>query len=394
VIRIIYPVRLWYNSGVRIAVTGGGTGGHVYPAIAVLEAMNTLLCESSGDALVTLWIGTDRKEAEILPKYDIPLAEIDISPLRRSIRLTALKQNIKLAANLLAGRACKQAAMHLTKFQPDCLIGTGGYVAYPACRVASKLGIPLYLIEPNAIPGLVTRRVAKYAEAVFCATDGSAMALGGENTKAIGVPVRSYSGSYSKEELYLKYELEPHRKTIFVTGGSLGAGFINKIVFNQIVEMLNADCDLAKSVQIIHQTGSRDYETALNLRKELQFPYRPFKYLHDSTEALFLADLFIGRAGASSVAEAAHFGLPSIFLPYSHHSDMQQFRNAYPLAEAGAAFIHIEDEFDRNAFGENLLELIRACRNAELIARIKEFDKNAAEVIASQIISGLSGDSR
>ena len=400
-----------------MAITGGGTGGHVYPALAVIDGMRRILARgrdgaaraddarddrdaragdscaepSRGDELELLWIGSRRKEAQILPKYGIDLVYVDIIPFKRSLSPKSIAHNLKLARNLMSGRAVKQAAAHLARFKPDLLLSTGGYVAYPACVAAVKMVIPIYQIEPNAAPGLVTQKLAGRARMTYCATDECALALGRAPTTATGIPVRDYSGLKSKQEILDSFGLQAERVTVLVTGGSLGARFINNIVLEHIPALVESHSELVPSIQILHQTGSGDLAEAQSLAKELPFPYSPVEYIDDMPEALYIADILIGRSGASAVAEITHFGIPAIFVPYAHHKDRQQLRNALPLVDAGVACVHNETEFDIDDFAFDFLELVRACRNLELKARIREFDSNAADAIAKSILEDTLG---
>ena len=371
----------------RITITGGGTGGHVYPALAVLDELRRVDPDVQAE-----WIGTNRKEAEIVPKTGIALKQIEIIAPRRSLSLGALLQNLRLVHNLITGKAFSQARAHLEKFKPDCVLSTGAYIAYPACQAARRLGIPLYLIEPNAVPGLVTRKTASYARAIFCARSETAWALPNRlfsHCKIFGTPVRGYSGSKSREEILLSFGLEPSRSTILVMGGSTGASFINEVVREHILPFVSEQKNLSEKFQLLHQTGARDFEQATGHSAQKGFPVTALPYIEDSTEALFACDVFIGRAGASAVGEAVKFGLPAIFIPYAHHRDAQQHKNAIELAHIGVAYLHEEKDFDPTLFLADLTELAAACGNESLRNRIREMDGNAAGKIASFMLDDL-----
>lgn len=373
----------------RIAITGGGTGGHIYPAVAVLKELK----KRTSGSIDALWIGTaNRKEAEIVPKLGIPLATVEILPLKRSISFAALEHNAALAWNLVTGRSVSQATSHLKEFAADCLISTGGYVAYPACHSASKLSIPLFIIEPNSTPGLTTLKTAKMASIAFCASELVSARLSRlTSAETTGVPVRTYDGALSAQDIKAKYGLDGGKTTILVTGGSLGAEFINKVTFSTLIEMIDADPLMASTVQIIHQTGGKGIEIAEKLVSQLKFSYVPLGYIEDTPEVLSITDVLLGRSGASTVAEAAHFGIPAIFFPYAHHKDNQQILNALPMVEAGAAFMHLEEGFEASEFRENVKDAITGSKNPEFRKRIKEFDQRAAEVIADRIADFLEG---
>jgi UDP-N-acetylglucosamine--N-acetylmuramyl-(pentapeptide) pyrophosphoryl-undecaprenol N-acetylglucosamine transferase len=372
---------------VRILVTGGGTGGHVYPALAVLEHVQRKVIDSGGDPPQILWVGTDRKEAQILPKYGIELVKVDIVPFRRSLSIRSVSGNLRLAVNLITRKAEKQAIKHLKGFQPDLVLSTGGYVAYPACQAALKCGVPLYQIEPNATPGLVTDRIASRATMTFCSTKECALALKNAKRKIVGIPVRSYTGELNKNQILEKYKLQPDRRLILVTGGSLGSKFLNKLVFGTLVEIIDAYGNLRENTQIIHQVGSSEIKVAQSLAKVLSFRYVPVEYFEEMPEILSIADMLISRSGAGSVAEAVHFGIPALFFPYVHHSDRQQVTNVLPLVESRVAEMYIETEFDEAVFRNDFLELLNACTNPALRARIKEFDCNGADAIANNILN-------
>ncbi|MBI2909093.1 MAG: undecaprenyldiphospho-muramoylpentapeptide beta-N-acetylglucosaminyltransferase [Chloroflexi bacterium] len=313
----------------RIAVTGGGTGGHVYPALSVVEA----LVESSPRLL---FIGTDRGiEAVLARRRRLPFASVSAAAFRgRSLLRILLNLSLTFWGLL-------QTLSILRRFRPHVVLATGGYVCVPVVMAAWALRIPSLVYLPDVEPGWAVRLLARFASKVAVTTDRSRNFLPAEKVIETGYPVRPELGKLSRVEAREKLRLDANRKTLLVWGGSRGAHSIN-VAMSKILEPL---LDLH---QIIHLCGSEDeawlQEVRSKLAEDKRRRYFLYAYLHEEfPSALAAADLAVSRAGASVLGEFPAAGLPSILVPYPHAGGHQR-HNAGFLSEKGAASVIEESE--------------------------------------------------
>ncbi len=327
----------------RIVFAGGGTGGHLYPAIAIADALR------ARDAAVA-FVGTaDRLEATIVPKAGYELHTIAGRPLVRGLSWDLLRT---VAAN---AAATAQSLVLLRRLHPDVVIATGGYVCFPAVLAARALRalrvsrMAIALLEPNARPGLTNRLLAPLVDEVWGAFGDADSRFAGKYVRT-GVPVRSALRSLpSRAAAIAGFGLDPARKTLLAIGGSQGARTIN-----DALSTLAKERGLPLGWQLIVITGARDYE---RVREEMDgsgVVVTP--YLDDLSEAYAAADLVLARAGASTLAELAAVGKPAILVPYPFAADDHQTRNAERFAATGAAVIVTDDELRRGALRHVLAE--------------------------------------
>ena len=349
----------------NIVFTGGGTGGHVYPAIALADALR-------GRAKIR-FIGTaDRLEAKIVPDAGYELVTISSRPLQRSISLGTVQT---LAANA-AGVA--QAIGALRAFSPDIVIATGGYVCFPvaiAARLLRAVGqshAKLALLEPNVQPGLTNRLLAPVVDEVWGAFAQSDPRFAGKYAHT-GIPVRtSLFHPNNRIEAARRLGLDPNRKTILAIGGSQGARSINETVAALVTRRA-----LAPDWQVLHASGERDYEY---MQAEERTPFGENRivlvpYLRDMADAYALADLVIARAGASTLGELAALGLPSILVPYPFASDDHQAANARAFEACGAAVVIADRDLNPDSLWWSLRETMRP----ESLASMRERARSLAE---------------
>lgn len=297
----------------------GGTGGHVFPALAVAEYLKKHNFE-------ILWLGTrDRMEAQLVPKYHIPIEFIEIKGLRGTGLFT------KLTAPFRILKAVLQARKIIKKFKPDVVLGMGGYVSGPGGLAAKLCGVPIVLHEQNGIAGLTNRWLAKIATKVLQAFP-SAFKL----AEVVGNPVRS--DLLTVPEPNERFKMHHGKLRILIMGGSQGAQVLNQIV----PDFINQQAD---RFLVLHQTGKGNQEVVLNRYKYLQEEDCVTEFIDDMKTAYEWADIVICRSGALTVSEIEVVGIGAIFVPFMHQ-DKQQYWNAKPLESAHAAVIIEQPNFN------------------------------------------------
>lgn len=367
----------------RILFAGGGTGGHIAPGIALAEA--ALRAQPSSEFL---FVVTGRKAEEpFFSGVDYQRAALNAPRSGGSIfSRVALPFRFLLAALRSGGL--------LENFSPDVVVGLGGYASAPVVYAAHSRGIPSVLLEQNAVPGRATRRLASKAREIYCQFSCTAHSLGRRGTPVVtGTPVRAeiLEKNFSASCAALKLDFE--RRTILVMGGSQGAGGLNKVVLS-ILPRLERDYGL---LQIVHQTGSDDYDYVRDEYGKYNIESRVFRFINPVAPALHLADIVICRAGATGIAEITALGLPSILLPYPHSLDGEQRANAMQLVERGAAFL--VDEKSPGAGNELYTALSRLLDDGDAARAAAENSvamgrRGAAEEIVERIaaIAGMPAD--
>ena len=320
----------------RVIVSGGGTGGHIYPALAIAER---ILAELSGSEV--LYIGCDDGlENNIVPTTSIPFKTISAKGLPR-------KLTPALASSVLANsKGLVEARRYIKEFRPDLVIGTGGFVCGPTVLMACLNHVPAMIHEQNAYPGMTNRLLAAHVKKVMINyPEAARFFVKAKETVLTGLPVREDIGKVSRAEGCEKFGLDPGKKTVLVTGGSRGARTINRVSALALSTILDN-----QDVQVIFVTGKAGYvETSLLLKdsdgsvlrnERLRF----LEYTHEMPYALAAADVVVGRAGATFLAEIAMCGLPGILIPYPYASDNHQDFNAQAVVDAGAGVKILDNE--------------------------------------------------
>lgn len=313
----------------RIIITGGGTGGHLFPALAVAEALR---CRRP-DAEI-LFVGGDRIEARVVPAEGWPFARIRARGLPRRPGLAAASALATTAVGTL------EALRLLRRWRPDAVVATGGYVCVPVGCAAAMLGVPLGVQEQNVCPGLATRLVARWARWVSVPHAEAAARVKARRTEVTGIPLRRRALEGDRERGLGRWGLDPGRFTLLVLGGSQGA-----MSLNQAVCRLGDLLMFEPGVQILHQTGAEHghwVRREIGRREHVGPPalrHVAVPFLDDIADAYACADLALSRAGACTLAEMAAWGLPSILVPYPSAAGGHQEDNARVLVRAGAAVI-------------------------------------------------------
>lgn len=356
-------------SAKKFIISGGGTGGHVYPAIAIANALK----EENPDHEI-LFIGAKGKmEMEKVPKAGFKIIGLWISGFQRSLTIKNLLFPVKLVLSLL------RTAGIILKFKPDVVIGVGGFASGPTLRMAEWLGFPIMIQEQNSFPGMTNRILASKAKRICVAYPGLEKFFSKDRLRMTGNPVRKdiLNLEGKKSEAYKHFGLREGKKTLLVVGGSLGARSINLGVKKYLKEIVDL------GVQVIWQTG-KNFEQISDLPKEIKM--MPFIERMDLAYAA--ADFVVSRAGALAVSEIALVKIPSILVPYPHASENHQFKNAESLVEGKAAILLEDDKVE-----DLLLSKLDALVNDQELAtvlkqNIQSFGfPNSAKEIAEEALS-------
>jgi len=353
----------------RVVLTGGGTGGHVYPALAVAAALRDQRPQTQ-----FLFLGGDRLEARVVPASGLPFRVISVHGLAGR-GLAAAPRRLRSLAELALGLPVVQSVASLRRFRPHVVIGTGGYVSGPVLLSARLLGIPSLALEGNRTPGWTSRAVARIADVVAVAHPEMAEFFAprlrrGARVVITGLPVRQRITALTREAGAAALALDPALITLLVLGGSLGSRPLNDALIGAL-GLLNRGDGWLETIQVLHVTGERYAVPSAAPRDEGLPPlYRAIPYLGPNyPESLATADLVVTRAGASTVAELTARGLPAVLIPWSGATTGEQLLNAEPLARAGAGLIVLDRELTAERLAHVLDDLLRNEEKRERMAR-------------------------
>ena len=361
----------------RVMLTGGGTGGHIYPALAIAKGLL-----ASDPETQILYVGIrDGMEARLVPEAGITFAGISGKGLPRRLSLDTLK----VMGNSF--KALWETKKLLHQFHPDLVVGTGGFVSGPVVLTAALFNIPTLLHEQNALPGITNRLLARVVRRVMVTFPESRERFGvKKKLELVGLPVRPEIGQVSRDSGSKYLKLRSDRLTLLVTGGSRGARTLNQAMIEVLAQLAQRP-----EIQVIWATGKATYtETIEGLKKRAISWERPewrvLEYLKDMPEALACADLFIGRSGAASLAELMVAGIPSVLIPYPHAAENHQEHNARALVQAGAAQIILDSELSGERLWKAVNELIS---QPELLAKMGVAARSLAQPQALNKIVNL-----
>lgn len=360
---------------IKVIIAGGGTGGHIFPAIAIA---NTLKQEEPATEI--LFVGANGKmEMEKVPQAGYPIRGLDIAGLDRQ----SLFKNISLPFKLM--KSFLQVKLIIDKFQPDAVIGVGGYSSFPVLRYAQSKRIPTFIHESNSFAGKSNILLGKKATAVFVATEGMEKFFPKDKLFIVGNPVRKtiVQSTVSREEAIRFFGLDPAKKTVLAVGGSLGARSINEALTLHLEEFEQHD------LQLIWQTGKTtavEYIQKGSGRKNVWVN----DFIKEMEMAYAAADVVISRAGAMSVTELCVVGKPTVFVPFPLAAEDHQTSNAMHLVNKQAACI-VKDEEAKSKLVSTVIALVKDeaqqqqfRTNAKLLAV-----PNADEVIAKEILKHI-----
>lgn len=346
----------------KAVITGGGTGGHIYPALAAAEKLKEKGWE-------ILYLGSDyRMEAEIVPAAGFDFKGLTVRPLPRKV-------STKIVSSLFYNfRAFIRSLKLINNFKPDLIIGTGGFVAGPVVLAGALLRKKTIIHEQNAYPGITNKLLARVVDRVCLNFSEAAeyLNVSSEKIKLTGNPVRPKILNVDRERAYHELGLNPDLKTILITGGSLGAEVINQNV-GKVYKFA-----LKNEIQIVHLTGKKNYNLLIDqLKKSGIDPenslLKIIDYLDEMEYALKTADLIIARAGATGLAEITSSAKASILIPFAGAAENHQLLNAQALEKAGAAAMIREDELNEELL---LKEVKKIIENKD---KLQSMSKAAAE---------------
>lgn len=326
-------------SFMRILLTGGGTGGHINPAVAIANTIR----KNHPEAEIA-FVGTKRgKEKELVPREGYPLYFVDVQGIKRSFSLSNVK------AFYLAAVSPRRARALLKQYCPDVVVGTGGYACWPVMKAATQLGIPTALHESNALPGLAIRKLQDHVDRIFINFPQTAELLTVKDKSKImqvGNPLRGGFGGLEREATRAKLGFDAYRYVVLSYGGSLGAERVSRAT----LELMRDFGAAHPEVLIVHATGTVNYKEikaafdGMGLDKLPNVRLSP--YIYDMPAQMTGADLVVCRAGAMTVSELALMKKPCVMIPSPYVADNHQYKNAKALEDAGAAVLLQESDLD------------------------------------------------
>ena len=314
----------------RFIISGGGTGGHIYPAVAIANELKAQYPDAE-----FLFVGAqDKMEMQKVPQAGYPIEGLWIAGLQRKLTLQNALFPVKLASSLF------KSFRIVKKFKPDVVIGTGGFASGAVLKVASMLGIPTVIQEQNSYPGITNKLLAKKANKICVAYENLERFFPKEKMMLTGNPVREdlIEVGSKKEEAVSYFKLDASKKTLLVLGGSLGARRINQLIEKEL------DFLLSKNIQILWQCGKlylKDYEK-YNSKGNVQVT----AFIDRMDLVYAAADVVISRSGASSVSELCIIGKPTIFIPSLNVAEDHQTKNAKAIVDKNGALLIKESDLD------------------------------------------------
>jgi UDP-N-acetylglucosamine--N-acetylmuramyl-(pentapeptide) pyrophosphoryl-undecaprenol N-acetylglucosamine transferase len=337
---------------VKVLIAGGGTGGHLFPGIALAEEVTT---RHHGNEVV--FVGTERGlEARVVPKEGYPLELVKVQGLKGKSLVAFVKALFALPLAFI------ESFRILARHKPDVVVGVGGYASGPVVLAAWLMGIPTAIQEQNALPGLTNKILGRIVRVVFIAFEEARRFFPEKKVQLIGNPIRR-----KLMDNYLRSRVAHERFSLLVFGGSLGARGINQ----RMIEALDHLGDLKDGLHFVHQTGKNDLEQVRKGYADKGFQADVVEFIDDMSGAYARADLVVCRAGATTLAELTVCKKASILIPFPHATDNHQEVNARALVDAGAALMFREAELT----GQKLAETIRQLKGEP--ARLKGMEKKA-----------------
>lgn len=363
----------------RIIVSGGGTGGHIYPALTIVRAIQKKIPDAE-----FLYVGTkDGLEADIVPKEGIAFETVNIQGFKRSLT----PENLVRGAQAFGG--VMKAMGIVRRFKPDVAVGTGGYVCGPILLASSLMGIPTLIQEQNVMPGVTNRLLARFVSCIAMGTKEAAEHFPKGKRVFTGNPIREEVMRARSEDGKKLFGFDPKAKTVLVSGGSRGARSINRAMVGVLAHYAGRD-----GVQILHVTGKAGYDDTMERLQEAGVDLAAAgnlfvePYLYNMPQALACADVAVFRAGAIGIAELTARGVPSVLIPYPFAAANHQEMNARAIATAGAARMILDRELTSERLLSVLAELLsedaklrRMAKAAKKLGRPKAADEIASRVI-------------
>ncbi len=329
-------------TNIRLLVTGGGTGGHLFPGIALAQAV----IQTNADSEV-MFIGTERKvDKNSLANLGFKTTTIRCQGIKGKSVSQILSALIQLPIGLF------EAMKIIRQFKPDLVFGVGGYVTGPVIVAARLLGVATCIHEQNTVPGLANKILGRIVNRVFVSLPGSEKYFPARKTILSGNPIRSNLLAKAKED---KQHQPANQATILILGGSQGARRLNSLVLEAAKQCL---VNLTPIPEIIHQTGEADEEQAKKVYAELGMHARVDAFISDMAEVYSQADLIVSRAGATTLAEIMVFGKPAILVPFPYAADNHQEKNGRILVNSGGCMMFRQSELTGEKLGNEISRLL------------------------------------
>ncbi|MCI8538385.1 MAG: UDP-N-acetylglucosamine--N-acetylmuramyl-(pentapeptide) pyrophosphoryl-undecaprenol N-acetylglucosamine transferase [Oscillospiraceae bacterium] len=370
----------------KIVFTCGGTAGHINPAVALAR-----MFQERVPGVELLFVGADGgMETRLVPREGYNIRTVTITNFQRSLSPASLRHNLGTLRNL--SRSRRQAAAILDDFQPDLVVGTGGYASFPVVREAARRGIPTAVHESNACPGLTTKMLSKHVSRVMVGFEESRQHYPRPDRVVVtGTPVRGDFFALTRAEARAKLGLTGEKPVVLSYWGSLGAQEMNR----QMVDFIRLECGAGCPFHHIHGAGKRYYPGVLEglKRAGVRLENHPSvdvrEYIYDMAVDMAAADLVICRAGASTISELEAISKPSILVPSPNVTANHQEKNARVLAERGAAVLMLEQE----SSGQKLYDRVKGLldRPGELESMRRKLGEMAVQNANEQIYQVLSG---
>ncbi len=359
----------------KILISGGGTGGHIFPAIAIANGLKNRLKQ-----VEILFVGAKgRMEMEKVPLAGFPIQGLWISGFQRRLTLKNLWVPLKLADSLLKARRI------VSTFAPDAAVGTGGYASAPLLKAAAGKKVPTLILEQNSYPGVTNRLLGKSVNKICTAYEGMEKYFPAEKIVLTGSPIRQNIVRMEEDpgEARKFFDLEKDRPTLLIIGGSQGARNMNLAIGEQIDQLL------ALGIQMIWQTGKISLPMAEKAVVGSKFRKRVkvVDFIHEMSKAYAAADMLISRAGAISIAEIVQVNKPAIFVPLPSAAEDHQTHNAMALVEKNAALIVAEKDLKHDLSSAVQLLVRNPEKRQEIKTNLHQFEHgNATERIVEEVL--------
>ena len=359
----------------KIIVSGGGTGGHIYPALTLIDAIKSKRPDAE-----FLYVGTEKGlEADIVPKAGINFTALKLEgglerrfTLENIFRITDAVWSIKRASDIIKN------------FKPSAVVGTGGYVCGPILLAAGLMKVPTLIQEQNAVAGVTNKILSKFVDKIAVGTRDALKNFPESKTVYTGNPIRKEVLAAKREDGLREFDFTDDLPIVLISGGSRGARSIN----DAMIDVLKVAAE-KKSAQFLHVTGKGEFASVTKKLSDVDAPnIRVVPYLYNMPTAMAMADLAIFRAGATGLAELTARGVPAILIPYPFAAENHQEFNARSLVEAGAARMILNKDLNAEILSATLDELLASPEKLKSMAEasLSLGKPNAAEEIADLIL--------
>jgi len=357
----------------RVLIAGGGTGGHIFPGIAIAEELRR-----REDKTEVIFIGTEHGiESRIVPREGYPIKFLRAEGFVGVSLLRKIRALWKMLFSIVDSYGIIKAV------SPDIVIGVGGYASVGPMLAASMMSIPAMIVEQNSVPGLANKLLGKFVKAAGVTYQESISFFPRAKTFFTGNPIRMSILTGDRDAAYDIFSLDRNKFTIFVFGGSSGARNINRAVVDSFNHML----DLKEKIQFLHQTGGRGCELVRESYRKWGFSGTVTPFIYQMSEAYEVADIVISRAGATTLAELTAIGKSAILIPYPYAAGRHQELNAGKLLEMKAARMILDQELTGEILAENIRELYE---NKELRHEMERQSKSVGMPDAAQRVVDIA----